>query len=254
MHLEWEVTEDDVSKVATLVHERAHDPFVMLRVARNLKDPRPEINRDTVWRTLVGCLLSTQQKSGPTRPVSRFLALSPFPLNYGACVGVSDLKTHVREVLTGFGGIRRAPTIADQLNANFQHLEQGLWNQLLEAARESESAWKPEVEREVSHFLARTFSGIGPKQSRNLLQWLGVSRFEVPLDSRMTRWLNSSIFQFRLSATLLSDSTYYDLVSDGIIVLCSRAGVYPCVFDAAVFSSYDNGSWTEENLASERLL
>ena len=50
-----------------------------------------------------------------------------------------------------------------------------------------------------------------------------------------------------LSAGVLSDPHYYNFVSDGVQALCARSGIYPCVFDAAVFSSYDDG-WNDENI------
>lgn len=37
------------------------------------------------------------------------------------------------------------------------------------------------------------------------------------------------------------------LFSDGIQELCEKAGVYPCILDAAIFSSFDNNQWTDEN-------
>jgi hypothetical protein len=87
--------------------------------------------------------------------------------------------------------------------------------------------------------------GFGPKQSRNLLQMLGVTRYEIPLDSRSTRWLNEFGFPLQLSAQALADRGYYHLVLDGMQALCARARVYPCVLDAAIFASYDTRPWTE---------
>lgn len=93
-----------------------------------------------------------------------------------------------------------------------------------------------------------TIVGFGPKQSRNLLQALGLTRFEIPIDSRVTDWLNDEFnFPVRLSATALAGRNYYDFVSAGIQTLCERCRVYPCIFDAAVFALKDGDSWTNEN-------
>src|SRR3712207_8726784 len=35
-----------------------------------------------------------------------------------------------------------------------------------------------------------SLKGFGPKQSRNLLQGLGLTRYEIPIDIRITRWFN----------------------------------------------------------------
>ena len=50
-----------------------------------------------------------------------------------------------------------------------------------------------------------------------------------------------------LSSISLQDREYYHFVSDGIQQLCDKAGMYPCVLDAAIFLSFDNGEWTIEN-------
>jgi hypothetical protein len=92
------------------------------------------------------------------------------------------------------------------------------------------------------------FKGFGPKQSRNLLQGLGLSRFEIPIDSRITKWLNAIGFPLKLTANALQDRNYYNFVSDGFQKLCEACEIMPCVLDAAIFSSFDEGKWTEENV------
>ena len=95
--------------------------------------------------------------------------------------------------------------------------------------------------------------GIGPKQSRNLLQWIGVSKYEIPVDSRITKWLNQNLLKYHLTANLLADHTYYDLVSDGIQLLCKRTHLYPCLLDAAIFTSFDGG-WSESDIGTSESL
>ena len=46
----------------------------------------------------------------------------------------------------------------------------------------------------------------------------------------------------------LADQGYYEFVMDVFQPLCKEADVFPCVLDAAIFSSFDDGGWTEENL------
>jgi hypothetical protein len=48
-------------------------------------------------------------------------------------------------------------------------------------------------ERIVARVLDEQLRGIGPKQSRNLLQELGLTRYEIPLDSRVAGWLNENL-------------------------------------------------------------
>jgi len=251
--LKWVIGKRDVAAVKSLVSRRRNDPFVRLRRQRNLGRPRPKISRSTAWQVLVGCLLTTQQRSGPGTYVTRFLGLSPSPLRYNICHRRKDLEKYAFQTLSKFGGIRRSRSIAAELAANFQCLEGGEWKILLDYARRAEAANDYRVEREAARYIAATLRGFGPKQSRNLLQGLGVSRYEIPIDSRITKWLNRELLTIRLNATMLSDPVYYEMVSDGIIELCKKAGVLPCIFDAAVFSSFDKTGWDKVNLASEEL-
>jgi hypothetical protein len=91
-------------------------------------------------------------------------------------------------------------------------------------------------ERDAAHFAAINLDGIGPKQSRNLWQWLGLTRYEVPLDSRVVGWINRNL-SIQVDAEKLSDDRYYERVVDYLQDACDRAGVLPCVFDAAAFDN-----------------
>jgi hypothetical protein len=72
-----------------------------------------------------------------------------------------------------------------------------------------------------------------------MLQWLGLTQYEIPLDNRVLKWLNTSGFPVRLSAQGLADQAYYCFVLDGVSNLCGQAGVLPCIFDAAVFANFE---------------
>ena len=90
--------------------------------------------------------------------------------------------------------------------------------------------------------------GFGPKQSRNLLQILGLTIYEIPIDSRIAKWLNTKLdFPITVSAITLQDLNFYNFVSDAIQNLCEKANVKPCLFDASVFIEGDKGEWTLEN-------
>jgi hypothetical protein len=68
---------------------------------------------------------------------------------------------------------------------------------------------------------------LGLKQSRNVLQVLGLTRYEIPLESRLTHWLNGFGFPLYLSASSLGDLAVYELVEDGFQALCERIDVLP---------------------------
>jgi thermostable 8-oxoguanine DNA glycosylase len=104
-------------------------------------------------------------------------------------------------------------------------------------------------EREVANFIDDTFWGFGPKQSRNLLQMLGLTRYVIPIDSRVLKWIKDIGFPVPSSSGLLGYRDYFEFIEDALNELCHRAGVYPCILDAAVFGSFDVVEWTEENAA-----
>jgi thermostable 8-oxoguanine DNA glycosylase len=174
-------------------------------------------------------------------------------LNYKECSSKSDIEKFAQEILTTVGGIRRVPSIAKQISSNHKVLEEGLWRVLLSRAQEINVSDNPVLERDLAHLLAEHLEGIGPKQSRNLLQWIGVSKYEIPVDSRITKWLNRTVLKYPLSANLLADRSYYDMVSDGIQLLCHRANVHPCLLDAAIFTSVDGG-WSESDIGRSESL
>jgi hypothetical protein len=144
--------------------------------------------------------------------------------------------------------LRRTNLLAGEIATNLTRLEEGLWQQTLNTLDTLRTNKGIGAEREAADFIDDKFAGFGPKQARNLLQSLGLTRHEIPIDSRITKWLNEFGFLVRLSASALADTNYYCFVMDGFQVLCQASGVAPCVLDAAIFASFDGGGWTEENI------
>lgn len=147
------------------------------------------------------------------------------------------------------GGIRFPKRISEDLEYNYLFLNHGNnRDQLLAQVNLLTSPQSREVERQVARHLQSLLKGFGPKQSRNLLQALGLTRYEIPIDSRIASWLKDFGFPMRLSATTLSDVYYYEFVLDAIQALCVAAKIYPCVLDAAIFASFDGDGWNQENV------
>ena len=133
---------------------------------------------------------------------------------------------------------------SDELSANLRLLEAGEWHTLHEALALLRRPATPDLERAVANYLDDNFAGLGPKQSRNVLQALGLTRYEIPLDSRVTRWLRDASFPVPVGATALSDRAYYCFVLDIVQQLCEATGVFPCELDGAVFAASDSAAWT----------
>jgi len=248
MNIHWQINPEDITKVRSFLDQHRDTPFVKMRIARNLRDEKPPVTKADFWRVMVGCLITTQQRSGPDTPVSQFLLAEPFPLTFEICAQQEDVAPFATKVLTGFGGLRRANTIGNELAANLSYLESGGWEPTFEQLENVRLNSKPDTERRAADFIDNHYKGFGPKQSRNLLQWLGLSRFEIPIDSRITKWLNEFGFPVKLTAGPLQDVNYYNFVSDGVQRLAEAADVMPCILDAAIFSSFDGDGWTKETM------
>lgn len=247
MKIFWQFDPEDIARVKSFFNEHKDNHFVKARLAKNLAGNKPSISKDEFWERMVGCLLTTQQRSGPGSPVTKFLLTEPCPLEFSTCAEQSDLAGFARSVLSDFGGLRRSSTIGNELSANMKLLRDGGWERTLQHLDEVRTRPSPATEKRAAAFIDDNFKGFGPKQSRNLLQGLGLSRFEIPIDSRITKWLNSIGFPIKLTADALQDRNYYNFVSDGFQKLCEACDIMPCVLDAAIFSSFDAGKWTEEN-------
>ena len=248
MDIQWSISPEDVSRLTTLIQRQSENAFVRARREHNLAISKPAVTRDRFWRAMVSMRLTTRQRSGPDSFVARFIRKNPFPLGYKAVQSSQHPETFIAKALKAAGGIRFADKIASELSENFSLLEASEWAPTLEQCNRLTQLVSREVEIEVADHVQKRFLGFGPKQSRNLMQSLGLTRYEIPIDSRLTDWLNEFGFPMRLSATALADDNYYRFISDGIQALCERSGVLPCIFDAAVFASSDSVAWTDKNV------
>ena len=248
MKLTWQVEDEDVAKVKSFLDRYRDDPFVQARINRNLAAEKPTVTRSEVWWALVMCRMTSQQRSGPRSPVSRFLSAHPFPVSLDLCQGQEDVEGFIRGVLSAWGGLRFTTKAASDIARNLSHLEDGGWETWLDRLDSLRAPHESRCDRIVAEMLAEAFHGLGPKQSRNLLQSLGLSLWEIPIDSRVTQWLNHFGFPIRLTSGALGDRAYYEFVSEGFQELCKASDVYPCVLDAAIFASFDKGAWNEGNL------
>jgi hypothetical protein len=245
--IEWRITDRDIARVRELLAAQDDSPLVHVRRRKNLADTKPPVDREAFWTQMTSARLTSVQRSGPRSHVARFIRTTPFPLAYGKLRGRNELESLISHALRESRGIRFSERISRDLAGNFRRLEGGEWEEALKQCNRLTSPVPRSIEQEAANYI-RTFNGFGPKQSRNLLQGLGLTRYEIPIDSRITDWLNKLGFPVRLSAEALADPNYYEFVSDGIQALCVGCDVYPCVLDAAIFGSYDIAGWTESDV------
>lgn len=252
--LEWHIEQRDIQVVQDIVASQKSRTIVIDRVRRNVDGSLPEISQSDIWQTQIMCLLTSQQRSGPNRPVSNFMKEKPFSLSLERCKNVTDLKEYINSTLTNFHGIRFSKIISKRVTANFNKLEKGGWKELLSwlDKLKSQRYQSPhpshyQLERQAANYMDQ-YEGFGPKQSRNFWQALGLMRYEFVLDSRISDWLKKNKFPVPLSSTALGNEDYYIFLSDILRELCIKADVLPCILDASIFASYDQQDFAPEDL------
>jgi len=240
MKLNWEINRTDISRLQSFFEASKDFPMVKERRLKNIERKGLDISKENFWVSSIMCLMTTQQRSSADSPISKFNRQSPHPFSLEICSAKSNLDKYVEQSLKKFGGIRRINKIASEVQFNFQYLKSTKWllfdNIKAELTNNSDKA----LERKYSLEVADKLKGFGPKQSRNLLQHMGLTVYEIPLDSRVIKWFNDFGFPLTLSSTALQDNNYYNFVLDGIHKLCDQAEIKPCLLDAAIFSDYDS--------------
>ncbi len=248
MKIIWNIESHDIERVKRFFDIHHNNYFVRKRIERNIKGLDSNISKDDFLKTMVSCLLTTQQRSGPESAVTKFINTNPFPLNYKVCVLQKNLRKYAQNVIVNFGGLRRSNKISDEITTNLNLLEQSLWKKIFEIVDDLKTNQSISKERTAADFINDNFKVVGPKQSRNPLQSLGLTKYEIPIDSRITKWLNKFGFPVKLSAGALSDKNYYNFISDGFQKLAKESGILPCVLDAAIFVSFDDNNWNKQNV------
>jgi hypothetical protein len=235
-------TDRDVEAIRKVCESAANTPFVLARIAANVVGEAPAFSRDRLWRFILDCLLSTRQRAGPNSRVRKFGQLDPHPLTLEKCLSTDPVEL-VRDTSTQFGGIRFIPSVASRAGKNLRWLQEQGWEQVhrhySSLERQRSSVPKPEhvpAEREAARFISQKLEGFGMTQSRNLWQLLGLTRYEIPLDSRVIARINEQL-SVEVTAKHLGSVQYYESVLDFLQTACRRADVLPCVLDAAWFSA-----------------
>jgi len=237
MTFQWIITHDDEQRYREFVTKYAEDPWVTERLKRNVHRTSVDISVGNVWRRVVCCLLTTQQKSGRGSRVGQLIKEDGKLFSFTFCRESAHVAAVAKEVLQQ-AGLRRSERIPAEI-AHAMSVFKESWEEFELALRNLWDRPHAKTERDVARWIQAKFKGFGPKQSRNLLQWLGLSQHEIPLDSRMMKVLKELNFPVPLSASALADEAYYCFVEDGIHTVLGRIGVIPCVFDACVFARFE---------------
>ena len=86
MNIIWQINPEDVARVQAFFDRYRDDDLVRERYEINLRDDKPPVTKSAAWERMICCLLTSQQRSGPGKPVSRFVEEEPFALRYSLCI------------------------------------------------------------------------------------------------------------------------------------------------------------------------
>ncbi|MEX1014801.1 MAG: hypothetical protein WDZ80_06605 [Candidatus Paceibacterota bacterium] len=245
MEISWDISENDIQRIKSVISEN-DNAFLKKRRERNVEKRNILVNENTVIKTMLMCLLTSQQRSGPNSAVGQFLIKEPFQITVENLVQIDNIENFVKQNLKENNLTRYINRISRFFARNTEKMKNENWK-IIQELNDLMDKDSKQIERKIADKLSENYHGFGPKQSRNFLQALGLTKYEIPIDSRITKWLNDFGFPVTLTSSSLGDKGYYHFVSDGIQELCEKAEIYPCMLDAAIFSSYDDGEWTEEN-------
>src|ERR1700720_4279504 len=117
-----ETNPNDIEVIRTFVQSQAGDAFVQSRFERNVVSRAESFVREKFWFVVVGCVITTQQRSGRGSAVKRLLDRRPFPLALDSCDG-SRAESAIREVLVQAGGIRFTTNLPQQISENLRRLK-----------------------------------------------------------------------------------------------------------------------------------
>ena len=224
------------------------NPFVVARKIRNLEGGRTPVTEALSWEVMVSCLLTSRQKSGPQSPINRFMLTKPFPLNLAATRAQKNVGDWIVATLEKHKGIRFKNNIARYSGSNFVKLENGWWPEFMSTLRTLDRPHEKMDERRAAHIIDYSLKGFGPKQARNLLQCLGLTQHETPLDSRVVQWLKGFGLPAPDSDAALGKADSYDAAMDSFQQIAMAADIPPCLLDAAIFASFDQG-WSIDEMA-----
>lgn len=247
MTINWSIEEKDIRLVSEFVANNGGS-LVELRLERNVNRKNILIDKDTIIQSMLMCLLTSQQRTDPNHLIGKLLMQTPFPVDYAEISTLEDIENYIFSLLHKSGFTKNLLKIPEYFASNIRLLEDMGWDTFIKSISVLDGQVSKEVERNVADSIDKAFKGFGSKHARNFLQSLGLSRFEIPLDTLIINWFNDFGFPVTLSSTALQEKRYYHFVSDGIQLLCEKAAIFPCVLDAAILQSLSKRNPSKTNI------
>lgn len=237
MKAEWIINQDVLNNISKVIQNNIHKTIVQERIKKNIEKQDIDLSYANIWKTLVGCEITTQQKSGLGSHVDVFLKSNNQVLDYEKCkhLKASTISKELRE-----GHLGKNKRIGSYLARIINLLEDGEWNTLcynLETLKREHTQQDEIIV--VEYLRSGRYPGLGLKQSRNFIQWLGLSEYEIPIDSRELKVLKECKCNFVPGASALQDEVTYLFLERGIQKACELLDIKPCILDACFFASFE---------------
>jgi hypothetical protein len=235
MNINWDISGDDIKRL-NAYSDRWRSLLVDERTHRNINRKNIVADRDAVTKALLACLMTPAKRTEIDRRAASLLNRNPFPLSHSVLENETNVAGILKDLLREHGLTRHMASVPDWFTANYINLENSEWELVDELSSYAANPPGKAAERELADRIDRMFKGFGSSRSRIFLLVLGISRYEIPIDLITIKWLKEFGFPLSFSLKALQDINFYHLVSDGIQLLCERAGVYPAVLDASIVS------------------
>ena len=239
MKLLLKLEKEDAENLRYLFGKYENHPDVLIRIKR-LEKPL-ELSKENIWKQIITCLVTSQQRSGKNSKVGKFLRIEPFPLSYQKCLNQNNLQSYASTQISQ-NGLRFRNRIPRYIVTNLSKLEKYGWGELdkLFDNITSSTSNRKEVERIVAGKIGEMLKGFGPKQSRHLLLGLGLAKYEIPIDSRILKWIDSRLKEGYIPTQALSNERFFCFILDKFHELCREADMLPAVADVLLFVDADN--------------
>lgn len=126
MNISWNITDKDIQNIKKVLIDN-ENPFLIKRRERNVHRQNIVINEDVIIKTMIACLLTSQQRSGPNSVVGRFLSKEPFPINFEIISKVDKIEDYLKQELKKNGLTRYINRISQFFASNIKKIEKDNW-------------------------------------------------------------------------------------------------------------------------------
>lgn len=227
-----------IRRYKKLIEENKSLPRVIERKKLNIDTPRKDlrIDEEIFWEKLVmGIVTSNVRNNAAFRKKLKDSNILKYEVVKKELKDREGIAERLKEYKIG-----RYQRNSTALMTNMERLDNN-WQETERRLKTLQYDTTLEKERKVAKYLADLYLQIGPKQSRNIIQMLGLSRYVVPLDSRMDETINEygGIVLPEVQNPYSRENYYMD-IEDQINDLCVELYIYPCFFDACVYWSKDD--------------